>query len=249
LIFVSLPFPEGLTLGNLNVNDVSLFLRMIVPTLSKKHGTILRNRLAIVEDPLSSPKRTPLTPGSSDQVGTQGTQGTPRHSNSSPGLYFSFNVTCVKSIKLYDLETEGRPAIKYDTIVITDLSEEEVAGEVSSSANEEDFPDEEIETYANYLEQAHGNNTSLVPKSHWQCMRPSSLETPNVNQKITDALEILHVRHTLQCSPEAKFRAMQYRKAITALRRLPFKINTLEDLRKANLSCIGHKIAVRNLCG
>ncbi|KAI9173061.1 hypothetical protein H9P43_007192 [Blastocladiella emersonii ATCC 22665] len=86
-----------------------------------------------------------------------------------------------------------------------------------------------------------------VPKSHWQCMAPSSTRPRNRNKHITSVFDILQQRHEMSNRREDTFRAIQYRKAITALKRLDFRVTSADQLKatKLKVNGVGEKLLAK----
>ncbi|KAJ3353319.1 hypothetical protein GGF32_003128 [Allomyces javanicus] len=122
-----------------------------------------------------------------------------------------------------------------------------------SDAAASDLDDEAVHHMAAQLElraqaaAAGGGGKSAVPPgmSAWHCFTPSSSRPSNLNKHITDVLETLKTRHEHSTEETAKFRALQYRKAINALKRFPEKIVKVDQLKKTHLPGIGDKILAK----
>ncbi|KNE58898.1 hypothetical protein AMAG_04435 [Allomyces macrogynus ATCC 38327] len=126
-------------------------------------------------------------------------------------------------------------------------------GSDHSDAAASDLDDEAVHHMAARLEAhaqaaaAGGSGKTAVPPgmSAWHCFTPSSSRPSNLNKHITDVLETLKTRHEHSTEETAKFRALQYRKAINALKRFPEKIVKVEQLKKKHLPGIGDKILAK----
>ncbi|ORZ40842.1 hypothetical protein BCR44DRAFT_410621 [Catenaria anguillulae PL171] len=73
-------------------------------------------------------------------------------------------------------------------------------------------------------------------------MTPSSARAANYNKHITDQLEILLRRNEVGSDEASKWRALGYRKAISAIRRFPEKIKSVRHIEEAKLNGVGEKI-------
>ncbi|KNE71615.1 hypothetical protein AMAG_20459 [Allomyces macrogynus ATCC 38327] len=126
-------------------------------------------------------------------------------------------------------------------------------GSDHSDAAASDLNDETVHHMAAQLEAraqaaaAGGSGKTAVPPgmSARHCFTPSSSRPSNLNKHITDVLETLKTRHEHSTEETAEFRALQYRKAINALKRFPEKIVKVEQHKKKHLPGIGDKILAK----
>ncbi|KAJ3373172.1 hypothetical protein GGF31_001164 [Allomyces arbusculus] len=104
----------------------------------------------------------------------------------------------------------------------------------------------QLEARAQAMAAGGGSKSAILPgMSAWHCFMPSSSRPCNLNKHITDVLEALKTRHEHSTEKTAKFRALQYRKAINALKRFPEKIIKVDQLKKTHLPGIGDKILAK----
>jgi len=76
------------------------------------------------------------------------------------------------------------------------------------------------------------------PKGVWACTVPSSSRSENLNEHITEKLEVLAKAYL---STQDRWRAFGYQKAISTIKKYPKKIETAEELK--NLPFIGERLA------